>query len=117
MYIYVYKCVYYTIYNTHIDNIHTFCNKVQSAQNCTYSNIFFLYHFFFFSNFYYFFLFSQMRRIAQFRKDYNSILDNLMPEDERVAFCDNDVVNVLTNRDQLGRRVLIVNAGGKGQKF
>lgn len=58
-----------------------------------------------------------MRRIAQFRKDYNSILDNLMPEDERVAFCDNDVVNVLTNRDQLGRRVLIVNAGGKGQKF
>ncbi|XP_026470080.1 clavesin-1-like [Ctenocephalides felis] len=54
-----------------------------------------------------------MRRIAQFRKDYNSILDNLMPEDERVAFCDNDVVNVLTNRDQLGRRVLIVNAGGK----
>uniref|UniRef100_A0A6M2DXD0 Putative phosphatidylinositol transfer protein sec14 n=1 Tax=Xenopsylla cheopis TaxID=163159 RepID=A0A6M2DXD0_XENCH len=54
-----------------------------------------------------------MRRIAQFRVDHHSILNNLMPEDEKVAFCENDVVNVLTNRDQLGRRVLIVNAGAK----
>lgn len=54
-----------------------------------------------------------MRRVAEFKRDNISILRNLMPEDERTSFVDNDVVNVLTNRDQLGRRVLIVNCGGQ----
>lgn len=51
-----------------------------------------------------------MRRIAQFKKDH-SIISDVMPDDEKQAFCENDVVNVLTNRDQHGRRVLIINAG------
>ncbi|XP_055642350.1 retinaldehyde-binding protein 1-like [Toxorhynchites rutilus septentrionalis] len=52
-----------------------------------------------------------MRRIAEFKKYYHDLLHNLMPEDEKVAFCDHKVVNVLTNLDQKGRRVLVVNCG------
>lgn len=52
-----------------------------------------------------------MRRVAEFKRDYADTLKNLMPEDEKDAFINNDVVNVLTNLDQDGRRVLIVNAG------
>ncbi|XP_077301030.1 clavesin-1-like [Arctopsyche grandis] len=53
-----------------------------------------------------------MRRIAEFKKNNSDILANLMPEDERDAFVGNDVVNILKDRDQKGRRVLIVNVGG-----
>lgn len=52
-----------------------------------------------------------MRRIAEFRRDYADTLQNLMPEVEMDAFVNNDVVNVLTNLDQEGRRVLIVHCG------
>lgn len=34
-----------------------------------------------------------------------------MPEDEKAAFTDSNIVNILTTRDQKGRRVLIVNCG------
>lgn len=34
-----------------------------------------------------------------------------MPDDEYASFCENEVVNVLTNLDQDGRRVLIVHCG------
>lgn len=34
-----------------------------------------------------------------------------MPNDEKVAFTKGNCVNVLTNKDHLGRRVLIVNSG------
>lgn len=34
-----------------------------------------------------------------------------MPDDEKVAFTKGNCVNVLTNKDHLGRRVLIVNSG------
>lgn len=54
-----------------------------------------------------------MRRIAEFKKDYSKLLHNLMPGDEKEAFSEHDVVNVLTNRDQAGRRILTVNCGGK----
>ena len=54
-----------------------------------------------------------MRRIAEFKKENVKLLNNLMPNDEKVAFAEHDVVNVLTNRDQDGRRVLVVNCGGK----
>ena len=54
-----------------------------------------------------------MRRIAEFKKDNFKLLHNLMPGDEKVAFSEHDVVNVLTNRDQDGRRILTVNCGGK----
>lgn len=52
-----------------------------------------------------------MRRVADFKRENDSILRNLLPDDEKSSFCDNDIVNVLINRDQLGRRVLIVNVG------
>lgn len=52
-----------------------------------------------------------MRRIAEFKKNYKNLLHNLMPEDERRAFTEHNVVNVLANRDQKGRRVLLVNCG------
>lgn len=52
-----------------------------------------------------------MRTTAEFKKNNIEIIRNLMPEDERAAFCDYNVVKVLTNRDQLGRRVLVVNVG------
>ncbi|KAG5886517.1 hypothetical protein JTB14_024171 [Gonioctena quinquepunctata] len=52
-----------------------------------------------------------MKRIANFKDKNKKVLDNLLPEDERVAFTEHNVVNVMTNRDHKGRRVLIVNAG------
>lgn len=52
-----------------------------------------------------------MRRIAEFKRDYADTIKNLMPEDEKHAFIDNEVINVLTNFDQEGRRVLVVHCG------
>ncbi|XP_055682226.1 clavesin-2 [Lutzomyia longipalpis] len=52
-----------------------------------------------------------MRRIAEFKKTHNAMLKHVMPEDERSAFEDHNIVNVLTNLDHKGRRVLIVNCG------
>ncbi|XP_014237787.1 clavesin-1 [Trichogramma pretiosum] len=52
-----------------------------------------------------------MRRIAEFKDKHASLLNNLMPEDERAAFLENNVVNVLKGRDHKRRRVMIVNAG------
>lgn len=52
-----------------------------------------------------------MKRIADFREKYKSILNNLIPEDEKTAFTEYDVVNVLKDRDHKGRRVLIVHCG------
>lgn len=52
-----------------------------------------------------------MRTVAEFKKNNLEIIGNLMPEDERASFTDNNIVNVLTERDQHGRRVLLVNAG------
>lgn len=52
-----------------------------------------------------------MRRIAEFKRDYADTLKNLMPEDERDAFVNNEVINVLTNFDQDGRRALVVHCG------
>lgn len=52
-----------------------------------------------------------MRRVAEFKRDNAAIVKNLMVDDEKQSFCENNIVNVLINRDQLGRRVLIVNCG------
>ncbi|XP_074040139.1 retinaldehyde-binding protein 1 isoform X2 [Leptinotarsa decemlineata] len=52
-----------------------------------------------------------MKRIADFKEKNKKILDGLLPQDEKVAFTEHNVVNVMTNRDHKGRRVLIVNAG------
>lgn len=52
-----------------------------------------------------------MRKVAEFKRDNTPILRNLMPDDERSSFEDNEIVNVLTNRDAHGRRILVVNCG------
>lgn len=53
-----------------------------------------------------------MKRIAEFRKKYENLLKDLVPQDEEVACTQHNVVNVLTNCDHKGRRVLLVNCGG-----
>ncbi|XP_018329677.1 clavesin-1 isoform X3 [Agrilus planipennis] len=53
-----------------------------------------------------------MKRIADFKENNKALLDNLLPEDEKDAFVNHNVVNVLKDRDHKGRRVLIVNCGG-----
>ncbi|CAG9864379.1 unnamed protein product [Phyllotreta striolata] len=52
-----------------------------------------------------------MTRIAKFKVDNARLVENLMPEDEKIAFTEHNVVNVLTNLDHKGRRILLVNAG------
>lgn len=52
-----------------------------------------------------------MKTVAEFKKNNFDIIGNVMPEDERAAFVDNNVVNVLKDRDQDGRRILVVNCG------
>lgn len=54
-----------------------------------------------------------MRRVAEFKKENASLLDGLLPEMEREAFLEHKVANVMKGRDSKGRRVLIVNVGGK----
>lgn len=38
-------------------------------------------------------------------------MKDLLPEDEKQAFIEGNVVNVLKDKDHLGRRVLVVNSG------
>lgn len=52
-----------------------------------------------------------MRKIAEFKKNNLKLLKDLMPDQERKGFIEHNVVNVLTNFDSKGRRVLIVNCG------
>jgi hypothetical protein len=54
-----------------------------------------------------------MKRAAEFKQKNAAILDNLMPADEENAFLENKVVNVLVDRDQKGRRILVTYNGGK----
>lgn len=52
-----------------------------------------------------------MQRVAKFKNDQKALLDGLLPEQEKDSFINHNVVNVLKDRDHLGRRVLIVNVG------
>lgn len=52
-----------------------------------------------------------LRRIAEFRKENEKLLNNLMPEDEEKAFTEGNVVNVLKDKDSQNRRILVVNCG------
>ncbi|XP_014219784.1 clavesin-1 [Copidosoma floridanum] len=54
-----------------------------------------------------------MRRIADFKQKHAALLDNITPSDEKYAFMEHNVINVLKHRDHKRRRVMIVNAGGK----
>jgi len=58
-----------------------------------------------------------MKRAAEFKQKNAAILDNLMPADEENAFLENRVVNVLVDRDQSGRRILVTHSGGKYRLF
>ncbi|XP_071052632.1 retinaldehyde-binding protein 1-like, partial [Onthophagus taurus] len=52
-----------------------------------------------------------MKRVANFREKYKDLFDGLLPEHEKLNFINNNIVNILVNRDHKGRRVLIINAG------
>jgi hypothetical protein len=54
-----------------------------------------------------------MRRVAEFKLKNAAILDNLMPIDEEKSLLENSVVNVLVDRDQKGRRILVTYNGCK----
>ena len=54
-----------------------------------------------------------MKRVAEFKKNNACVLEDLMPEQEEKFFLENNVVNVLADRDQRGRRIMITNHGGK----
>ncbi|XP_022185639.2 retinaldehyde-binding protein 1 isoform X1 [Nilaparvata lugens] len=52
-----------------------------------------------------------MKRVADFKEKHIELLRNLSAESDKKALVENKVVNVLVNRDQKGRRVLVVNIG------
>ncbi|CAK9799176.1 Retinaldehyde-binding protein 1 [Anthophora quadrimaculata] len=52
-----------------------------------------------------------IKRVADFKEKNASLIDNLMPEDEKPAILSTRMVNVLKNRDHKGRRVLLLNIG------
>lgn len=54
-----------------------------------------------------------MRRVAEFKEKNALVLKDLSPSSERSALIDNKVVNVLIDRDQHGRRILVANVGGQ----
>lgn len=52
-----------------------------------------------------------MRRIAEFKEKNKDLLTGLMPEKVEKIMLNEDIVNVLANRDHKGRRILINKAG------
>jgi hypothetical protein len=54
-----------------------------------------------------------MKRVAEFKQKNAALLENLVPSDEESALVENVVINVLVDRDQLGRRILLTHSGGK----
>jgi hypothetical protein len=58
---------------------------------------------------------TQIKRVAEFRVKNWALIGDLEPKTEQQRMLSN-VVNVIPERDQEGRRVLIVNCGGK-QKY
>ncbi|KAI5737087.1 hypothetical protein M8J76_009919 [Diaphorina citri] len=55
--------------------------------------------------------FQLMKRVADFKHKNADILGNLLPQDEKESFLNTKVVNVLVDRDQNGRRVLLICIG------
>ncbi|XP_055642662.1 alpha-tocopherol transfer protein-like [Toxorhynchites rutilus septentrionalis] len=53
-----------------------------------------------------------MRNVAEFQKSHHSLLHNLVPTDLKEEITNHDLVTVLTNRDQKGRRIVVVRVGG-----
>lgn len=55
--------------------------------------------------------FQLMKRIADFKHKNADILGNLLPVDEQESLLNTKVANVLVDRDQNGRRVLVISIG------
>ncbi|XP_071450543.1 clavesin-1-like [Hetaerina americana] len=55
--------------------------------------------------------FKLIKKLCEFRVTNASLLDGLVPSQEENAFHEG-VVNVLIDRDQLGRRIMVCNLGG-----
>lgn len=56
-------------------------------------------------------VYSQMKRLADFKQKHEKLLSNPLPREEKKLFTDNNVVNVLVDRDQKNRRILVINMG------
>lgn len=52
-----------------------------------------------------------MRNVAEFQKSHHELLHNLMPADLKNEITNFNLVTVLTNRDQKGRRMVVVRMG------
>lgn len=52
-----------------------------------------------------------MKRLAEFRKKHAEVMKDLCPENEKKALLETRVLNVLVDRDQHRRRILIMNIG------
>lgn len=52
-----------------------------------------------------------IKRIADFKQKQAALLDNLIPSNEKKSLLEHNLVNVLKNRDDKRRRVLIINVG------
>uniref|UniRef100_A0A8D8YU00 Clavesin-1 n=1 Tax=Cacopsylla melanoneura TaxID=428564 RepID=A0A8D8YU00_9HEMI len=55
--------------------------------------------------------FQLMKRIAEFKHKNADILENLLPKDEQNSLLNSNVANVLLDRDQHGRRILVISIG------
>lgn len=55
--------------------------------------------------------FSQLRRVAEFRKENEKLVKGLLAEHEKQVFIDGNIANILKDKDHLGRRVMILNQG------
>lgn len=54
-----------------------------------------------------------MERVADFKVKYANVIGKLMPDDEKKIMLEQNVVNVLVDRDQDGRRILLAHEGGR----
>jgi len=58
-----------------------------------------------------------MRRTLQFKQKNAELLDGLTPDRVKAVIDKTDVVNVLVDRDQKGRRILMVKSGSKSSEY
>lgn len=54
----------------------------------------------------------QVKRYYQFKQKHNNLYDGLVPSKNKNVF-DHNILTVLPNRDQFGRRILILELGSK----
>lgn len=52
-----------------------------------------------------------MKRVADFRKKNAVLFYDLLPNDEKDAILNHNIINVLKTRDHKNRRIMIINAG------